>query len=65
MHNELTTAEWFKSSRSNGQNSCVEVAFLSDGRVKILFQGRKFYQYTKGAYAQSHPTICYPKWTKA
>jgi hypothetical protein len=39
--------------------------FLSDGRVKILFEGHKFYKYTKGAYAQSHPTICYPKWTKA
>jgi hypothetical protein len=39
--------------------------FLSDGRVKILFEGHKFYKYTKGAYAQSNPTICYPKWTKA
>lgn len=39
--------------------------FLSDGRVKILFEGHKFFKYTKGAYAQSHPTICYAKWTKA
>ena len=39
--------------------------FLSDGRVKILFEGHKFFKYTKGAYAQTHPTICYPKWTKA
>src|SRR5438477_9335143 len=39
--------------------------FLNDGRVKILFEGHKFYKYTKGAYAQSHPTICFPKWTKA
>lgn len=39
--------------------------FLSDGRVKILFEGHKFYKYTKGAYAQAHPTICYPKWTKS
>jgi hypothetical protein len=39
--------------------------FLSDGRVKILFEGHKFYKYTKGAYAQTHPTICYKKWTKA
>ena len=39
--------------------------FLSDGRVKILFEGHKFYKYTQGAYAQSHPTICYQKWTKA
>lgn len=39
--------------------------FLSDGRVKILFEGHKFYKYTNGAYAQSHPTICYKVWTKA
>jgi hypothetical protein len=37
--------------------------FLSDGRVKILFEGHQFYKYTKGAYALSHPTICYKKWT--
>lgn len=39
--------------------------FLSDGRVKILFEGHKFYKYTKGAYAQTNPTICYKVWTKA
>ena len=39
--------------------------FLSDGRVKILFEGHKFYKYTNGAYAQTHPTICYQQWTKA
>ena len=38
--------------------------FLSDGRVKILFEGHQFYKYTNGAYAASHPTICYKKWTK-
>jgi hypothetical protein len=37
--------------------------FLSDGRVKILFEGHQFYKYTKGKYAASHPTICYKKWT--
>lgn len=39
--------------------------FLSDGRVKVLFEGHQFYKYTKGAYAASHPTICYKKWTRA
>ncbi len=39
--------------------------FLSDGRVKILFEGHQFYKFTKGAFAQSHPSICYRKWTKA
>jgi hypothetical protein len=38
--------------------------FLSDGRVKVLFEGHQFYRYTKGAYAVSHPSICYKKWTK-
>jgi hypothetical protein len=32
---ELATARWFKSSRSNGQANCVEVAFLSDGRIGL------------------------------
>lgn len=32
---ELTTAKWFKSSKSNGQNNCVEVAFLDGGRVAL------------------------------
>ena len=33
--NDLTTAKWFKSSRSNGQNACVEVAFLDGGDVAL------------------------------
>lgn len=37
--------------------------FLSDGRIKILFEGHQFYKFTKGIFAQSHPTICYKKWT--
>lgn len=37
--------------------------FLADGRPKILFEGHWFYKYTKGQYADSHPNICYPKWT--
>jgi peptidoglycan hydrolase-like protein with peptidoglycan-binding domain len=38
--------------------------FLSDGRVKILFEGHQFYKFTNGAFAHTHPTICYQKWTK-
>jgi peptidoglycan hydrolase-like protein with peptidoglycan-binding domain len=38
--------------------------FLSDGRVKILFEGHQFYKFTHGAHAQTYPTICYKKWTK-
>jgi N-acetylmuramidase/Putative peptidoglycan binding domain len=38
--------------------------FLSDGRVKILFEGHQFYKHTRGAYATDYPTLCYKKWTK-
>jgi len=38
--------------------------FLSDGRLKILFEGHQFYKFTNGAFAKSHPTICYRRWTK-
>lgn len=37
--------------------------FLTDGRVKILFEGHTFHKYTKGIYSASYPTISYPKWT--
>lgn len=32
---DLSTAAWFKSSRSGGDKNCVEVAFLADGAVGI------------------------------
>ena len=38
--------------------------FLADGRVKCLFEGHVFWRYTKGRYEQSHPDLCYQKWTK-
>ena len=38
--------------------------FLSDGRVKILFEGHQFYKFTKGEYSETYPSICYKKWTK-
>ncbi|MGW0054307.1 DUF397 domain-containing protein [Nocardia nova] len=30
MSNDLSTAKWFKSSRSGASKECVEVAFLDD-----------------------------------
>jgi hypothetical protein len=32
---ELAHAQWRKSVRSSGGNNCVEVAFLSGGRVAV------------------------------
>lgn len=38
--------------------------FYEDGTPKTLFEGHIFYRLTKGKFAGSHPTLCYPKWTK-
>ncbi|WP_083905198.1 DUF397 domain-containing protein [Nocardia transvalensis] len=32
---DLSTARWFKSSRSGGSKNCVEVAFLSNELVGV------------------------------
>ncbi|WP_425300525.1 DUF397 domain-containing protein [Nocardia wallacei] len=32
---DLSTAKWFKSSRSGGAKNCVEVAFLPNGLVGV------------------------------
>lgn len=38
--------------------------FLVDGRCKVLFEGHQFFKYTDGRYAETHPTLCFPKWTR-
>lgn len=35
MSADLTGAQWFKSSRSNGGGECVEVAWLDNGQVGV------------------------------
>lgn len=35
MKDPLEGAVWRKSSKSNGQGACVEVAFLVDGQVAL------------------------------
>lgn len=39
--------------------------FLPDGRCKVLFEGHIFFRETKGRYAETHPTLCFKKWTRA
>lgn len=39
--------------------------FNPDGTLKSLFEGHYFSKLTKGIYDKSHPTISYPKWTRA
>lgn len=38
--------------------------FLSDGRIKTLFEGHVFWKYTRGRFERDYPSICYQKWTK-
>jgi hypothetical protein len=38
--------------------------FNPDGSPTTLFEGHWFYKFTGGAYAVSHPSICYPTWTR-
>ncbi len=33
MNRDLSTAKWFKSSRSSGKTECVEIAHLDGGMV--------------------------------
>lgn len=35
MKIDLSTANWFKSSRSESSGACVEIAFLAEGRVGV------------------------------
>lgn len=38
--------------------------FDPEGFPKTLFEGHWFYKLTKGKFAKSHPTLCFPTWTK-
>ncbi|MFF0501496.1 DUF397 domain-containing protein [Nocardia aobensis] len=35
MNGDRSTAQWYKSRRSHGKDTCVEVAHLSDGTVGV------------------------------
>lgn len=37
--------------------------YLADGRLRVVFEGHVFYRFTQGRFADSHPTLCYPRWT--
>jgi hypothetical protein len=38
--------------------------FDPEGFPKTLFEGHWFHKLTGGKFAQSHPTLCFPKWTR-
>lgn len=71
----LTKSDFTKAAASLGIEvatikavASVESAgggFLDDGRPKILFEGHWFSKLTAGKYDKTHPTISYPRWTKA
>lgn len=39
--------------------------FDAEGFPKVLFEGHWFHKLTGGKYSLTHPTISYPRWTKA
>ena len=38
--------------------------FLKDGRCKVLFEGHIFHRETQGRFAETHPTLSFPKWAR-
>ena len=38
--------------------------FDSEGRPTTLFEGHKFYKFTGGKWAMSHPTLCFLNWDR-
>lgn len=37
--------------------------FLKNGKLKILFEGHKFFIHTQGKYSITNPDLCYKKYT--
>lgn len=37
--------------------------FLKNGKLKILFEGHKFFIHTQGKFTTSNPDLCYKKYT--
>lgn len=74
MPRELTDADYRNAARTlqcevAALRAVAEVeaplgGFLADGRVRVLFEGHVFYRRTAGRFKDSHPTICYQKWTR-
>lgn len=38
--------------------------FDDDGNPTTLFEGHHFFRLTNGKFALSHPTLCFPKWSR-
>jgi hypothetical protein len=54
----------FAAVKAVAEVESAGAGFLKDGRLRILFEGHWFFRLTRGAHQYSHPTICYPKWTR-
>jgi hypothetical protein len=70
----LTDEDYAKAAKELGAEvaavkavASVEAAgdgFLSDGRVKLLFEAHIFSRYTKGKFTDTHPHISSPEWNR-
>jgi len=52
-------------SRLLRKSKAPVAGLLNDKRLRIIFEGYQVFKHNKGVFAQSHPTICHQKCTRA